>query len=109
MGRRWIALCNLICNFWKVDRIRISPNEGLLLRLSNKTIVVIKQQPLQIKKRNIIESGEQIHVEYICEGKDGLSRLNVTQNDSSPQLQVEWETRKGVFTCLADQIDVYPM
>ncbi len=104
----WISFWNLICSFWKVDRIRISPNEGLLLRLSNKAIVIIKQKPLQILKRNIIASGEWIHVEYVCDGEDGLSLLRVTQKGSNTQPEVRWETRKGQFKYPEDQIEIYP-
>ncbi len=107
MHRLWTALWNLICGFWKVDRIRISPREGLLLRLSNKSIVVIDQQPLQIRSRKIVAEGESAGVEYWCDGKDGPSLLRVTQSGSGLQATVQWATRKGCRNYRADQIEVY--
>ncbi len=107
MHRVWTALCHLICGFWKVDRIRVSPREGLLLRLSNQSIVVIDQKPLQIKTRKVIAAGESVCVEYGCDGEDGPSLLRVIQSGLDLQPEVQWETGNGCNRYRPDQLEVY--
>ncbi len=98
---------NLIRSFWKVDRIRISPLEGRLLRLSNKSIVVIDHQPFQIKKRKVISKGTMICVKYLCEGEPGQGWLRVTQTASILQPEVEWKIDDFWIQYGAEEVEVF--
>ncbi len=77
MIRSVIELCRSIL---KQDRVRISPSEGRLLRLSPPCVLTIGSRTVRIVSRMVSETGSGPIVTYECETESGLAELIVRLN-----------------------------
>ena len=67
--------------WWSKDRVRASPREGRLLRVSLGSILVIRCIRYEVVRRNLLGTPQDAAVRYLCEGPDGPAELRVTASD----------------------------
>src|SRR5215475_6028072 len=70
-------LVQLIRSWWRADRLRISPREGRLLRISPPAIVRIGSQLFEVVSRTTGEGPAGPYVTYRCSSGDRSCNLLV--------------------------------
>jgi len=70
-------LTRLVTAWWNVDRVRVSPDEGRLLRLASPSVVVVEARPAEVLSRTVGQSAAGPFVLYDCRGVRGTVQLRV--------------------------------
>jgi hypothetical protein len=83
-----VELAELLRSWWRIDRIRASPQDGRLLRLGPLCILFIRGCAFQVQRRAVVESETGPCVNYDCAGESSAGQLWVTasRNHSAPQV-----------------------
>ncbi len=84
------ALLDCLRAWWQVDRIRVSPRDGSLLRLSPHCLVVIGGQTFEIAHRVVGQDADGAFVDYDLRGEDGSARLFVRLMIETSQSVIRW-------------------
>lgn len=91
MLRALIGFCqSVLCR----DRIRVSPSEGRLLRLSPPCVLTIGSETVQIVSRTVSATTDGPSVQYECETDYGVARLTVKLTEAM-RTQVDWSPPDG--------------
>lgn len=53
MTRLLNDMARLVASWWRIDRVRISPREGRLLRLQPPCVVVVEDRPAEVLARTL--------------------------------------------------------
>lgn len=88
-------LVRLVAEWWRVDRIRVSSDEGRLLRLQPPCLVVVAGRPAEVLSRIVGHDAGGTFVAYDCRGVQGMCRLRVGLVDDRAASDVSW-TADGV-------------
>ncbi len=67
----------MLGDWWKVDRIRISPYEGQLLRLPLPCLIQIEGENIQVIRRRVGYTEEGAFVDYDCQLQGNQAILSV--------------------------------
>jgi hypothetical protein len=102
----------LIRAWWDVDRVRISPREGQLLRLQSGSVIRICGEPFEVVER--LEDGvseesageRESSVYYLCRGGCVSGRLQVRLAGSG-ELRAVWTVGMRVCALDVDQVEVF--
>ena len=78
MRRFWRELVRCWRAWWRVDRIRVSPQEGRLLRLPLPCIAVIEGRPVELMRRATGHRAGGAYVRYEGRTAHGDCALTVT-------------------------------
>lgn len=84
------AFLDCLRAWWRVDRIRASPRDGSLLRLSPHCLVVIGRQSFEIAHRIVGQDADGPFVDYDLRGDDGSARLLVRLIVETSQTLIRW-------------------
>lgn len=104
MISRFDRLVRLIRDWWQVDRVRISPREGRLLRLQPGDLLQLEGMTVTIIAVDPDASG----VRYRCEGAGFSGELWVGLDAGRQADEVVW-SRQGCQQRLpAVEVEVYP-
>ena len=100
-------LLRLLSRWWRVDRVRVSPTEGRLLRLEPPCILRIGDRVLEVVRRKVGQTPDGAYVEYDCD--DGASRcaLRVFPVGLTQQPRVHMLCDARLTVLAAADIDVY--
>src|SRR5204863_3725547 len=81
---------NLFVSTWRLfswwargDRIRVSPRDGRLLRLTRGCYVRVAGKPAKVMSRQIARCAEGLFVAYDCESAAGPFQLTVRHDDAA--------------------------
>lgn len=97
------ALLDLLSSWWRVDRIRVSPREGELLRLEPGSVIAVKGVGVEIRTKRSTGSG----VTYDCQTDDGPAQLEVGLSDDAFRYNIFWSAA-GLSQALAvHEIEVF--
>lgn len=77
-------------SWWRVDRVRASPNDGRLLRLHPPCFVVIGGRSFEISHRVVGHDAIGPFVDYNIVGHDGPARLLVRLMIETSQTVIRW-------------------
>jgi len=111
----------LIESWWKIDRVRISPREGRLLRLKPPCVVVVEGRPAEVLARtlgrvsattNAWEVGSptddgSISVVYDCRSSQGECRLRLAVAPGGAIAGVYWTTEGREREIMEESVEVY--
>ncbi len=84
------AFLDCLRAWWRVDRIRVSPRDGSLLRLSPHCLVVIGGQSFEIAHRIVGHDVAGPFVDYDLHGENGSARLLVRMIVETSQSVIRW-------------------
>lgn len=98
------TLWQTLCDWWAHDRVRASPREGALLRLTPGSCLVIGGQSAVITARQAVETDGGMRLLYTCDVGVGSGVLGVGPVNVDLPLAVEWEGQP----LDADAIVIYP-
>ncbi len=106
----WVMyLARLVQSWWLVDRIRVSPREGHLWRLSCGTLLNIDDAWYQIVGRTVRSGQFGVELIYECTSGEQFARLIVTQTATAKQEIVLHRPAGGPGIALdVDVIEVFP-
>jgi len=102
------SVVDLFRAWWQVDRIRISPVAGKVLRLRRGAILVIDGQNIVVCGRRVIRQGGRICVVYDCQTPSDRAWLRIDPGDgvdASPQ--IEWVASDIVRRLRESDIEVW--
>jgi len=97
------AVLDLLSTWWRVDRIRVSPREGELLRLEPGQLIAVKGACVEICTKRNTESG----VAYECQTDNGPARLEVQCSDNASSYNMFWSTGGLSQALEAHEIEVF--
>jgi hypothetical protein len=102
---RWFRdLARLVGDWWRVDRVRVSPREGRLLRLQPPCLLVICERIVEIRERRLDPSGSW--VVYQCHTFPAAGFLWARPGASPLYPRLLW-LEGGVFRELtSEEVDV---
>lgn len=72
------SLLDLIQAWWSKDRVRASPREGRLLRISPGSVLIVDGAKYEVLRRGAIDTAEDSVVRYYCECNQKSAELCVT-------------------------------
>ena len=101
------ALLRLLCSWWRVDRVRVSPTEGKLLRLEPPCMLRIGERVLEVVRRSVGQTPDGTYVAYTCEDNPGVCELRVFPVGLTHQPTVQLVTSESCTVLDADEIEVY--
>jgi len=83
-------LYKLLRSWWQVDRVRISPAEGRLLRLIPPCIISVNGRSVEVLRRSVDRKTSEPIVQYdgLCEGR--TVQLIVTPRGKGRTTSVVW-------------------
>ncbi len=101
-------LLELAKSLIKQDRIRVSPSEGRLLRLSPSCVLTIGSETVRIVSRTVRDTPDGPSVSYECETDSGYGQL-VIQLTRTFRTDATWRAN-GVDTPIAEaDLLVWPL
>lgn len=98
------ALLDLLRAWWSVDRIRVSPNEGRLLRLDAGALLTIEDRAVEVLGRRIRRQPAGAVIAYDCRTPSGAARLLIRQPRDGGDLSAQWS--EGGTVRLLHEADV---
>jgi hypothetical protein len=102
------ALAGLLRAWWQVDRVRVSPSDGRLLRLGLRSVIQVMGDPAVVMKRRVGHTEEGPYVAYECEGVAGSSEILVRPIGDRHRVAIRWVT-KGKERALSEaEIEAFP-
>jgi adenylate kinase len=115
MPRLLKDVARLIGSWWKIDRVRISPREGRLLRLKPPCVVVVEDRPAEVLARTlgrnsattIAGAEESISVVYDCRSVAGAYRLRLAVAPGGTLEAVYWTTDGCERRIMEESVEVY--
>lgn len=100
-------LVRLVVGWWRVDQVRISPDEGRLLRLQPPCFVVVAGRPAELLSRTVGHDAGGIFVAYECRSTHSVHRLQVRVVDRHAASAILWTT-DGVERLLGpDEVETF--
>ena len=84
------ATFDLLKSWWRVDRIRVSPNETRLFDLRPGSVTIIDNRPVEVLSRQVVMSNEGRCVIYNCQTQQGPASLRVTPERSGCASTYTW-------------------
>jgi hypothetical protein len=110
MGRSFLqisgALLRLLRSWWRVDRVRISPREGALLRLQPPCVLEIGNHRVEVVARRETKE-EQTVVVYNCNTDQGPATLRINLADQGCTTAVYWQMQGSIYQLSPADIQVY--
>lgn len=108
-------MARLLRSWWKIDRVRISPREGRLLRLKPPCVVVVEDRPAEVLARTlgrnstatIAGNEEWISVVYDCRSVAGSCRLRLSVAPGGTLEAVYWTTDGQERWVTEESVEVY--
>ena len=98
----------LLCAWWRVDRVRVSPREGRLLRLEPPCFLIVDGRLAEVLGREQDPSVDGRLVVYSCLTDSGRGELRVALHGPGRQLEVRWVDTAGEKSLTEEEIAVYP-
>lgn len=102
----WSQLRDLLRAWWRVDRIRVSPREGRLLRLAPPCYLEQGGELWLVESRAVGAGTTGSYVSYRCSTEGRQAVLTVTPARPGRE-QVQWIVNGACQTLSADEFDVY--
>jgi hypothetical protein len=103
----WRDIQRLLQSWWRVDRVRVSPREGALLRLDVGDSIVVGQCAALIASRHITATSSGAVVVYNCSSVEGESVLEVPITVRRPSGTIVWRTGDNGVVIHPDEIELY--
>ncbi len=97
----------LIASWWQVDRVRVSPDEGRLLRLEPPCVVVIESRPAEVLARTVGRTAAGPFVVYDCRSATGPYQLRVVPLGDGQVSCVCWIENGRERELAADDVEVF--
>jgi hypothetical protein len=98
---------DLLRSWWQVDRIRVSPNAGRLLRLRPGNIVCIADRDIEVVSRSVSQSPSGPSICYRCRSADGSAQLCVTPIVCGAGERITWKEKAVERSLTADEVEVW--
>ncbi len=105
--RLFAAAINLLRHWWQVDRIRVSPREGQLLRLRPPCLLEVCSQPVEVRQRSVGQTQRGPYVVYHCVGEQGPCELWITPVGARYGPRLRWIASGGERELSVDDVQVY--
>lgn len=99
-------LIGLIRDWWRIDRVRISPREGRLLRLQPGDLLRLEGMTVTVTDR--VVDPDVCGVHYRCEGAGFTGELRVGLDAGRQADEVVWSRQGGQQRLPAVEVEVYP-
>ncbi len=93
--------------WWRMDRIRISPRAGRLLRLHPPCIVYMEDRPVEIVTRTVSRTSVGPCVYYGCRTADGSAQLCVAPASPGVGEHITWMEHGRERSLAADAVEVW--
>lgn len=106
MTGRLDRLARLIRDWWRIDRVRISPREGRLLRLQSGDLLQLLNMTVMIVERRVEPDARGVR--YRCEGGGCTGELRVTLDAGRQADEALWTGKACSQRLSVDEIEVYP-
>lgn len=97
----------LLWTWWAVDRIRVSPTEGELLRLPINTLLQLEGTWWTVQTRWVCDSAHGSSVRYQCGTDDKIATLDVQPPPPAGSGRIRWTTGKVSRELHPSEIEVY--
>jgi hypothetical protein len=98
---------DLLRSWWQVDRIRVSPSAGRLLRLQPGNIVGIADRDIEVVSRCVSQSPSGSSICYQCRSADGSAQLCVTPVVFGVGERITWTEKDLERSLTADEVEVW--
>ena len=83
-------LRRLISAWWHVDRVRVSPRAGWLLRVHVPGLIVVCGRAVTVVGRTVGQTASGAYIEYACRTDDGGSYLRVDVAADGTACRLSW-------------------
>ncbi len=103
----WKELWHTIISWWRIDRIRSSPRDGELLRLSPGTIISVRSRLAEVVGRSVCQCDGGSSVVYQCRTADGEAVLSVRPLGSGRYATLQWSENGSTEVLDEESIEVY--
>src|SRR5579871_3116549 len=80
----------ILRSWWEVDRIRVSPRAGRLLRIHPPCLISIDERMIEVVSRSVSQGPSGPSVGYQCRTPEGPAELRVSLPSSIAAPEVEW-------------------
>ena len=107
MRRLVRRLWRLLQSWWGCDRIRVSPREGRLLRLTQGSILVIEGETASILARAVENDPHRRCVRYRCQTTEGRALLEVWWSQQGDITCLRWHFQGQIRELHEEEIEVY--
>ena len=101
------SLVRLVRSWWVVDRIRVSPREGRLLRLGCGTLLRIRDEWFEIESRTVTAGPGTLWVTYECTTPGRRTRLRVRADASRHASSALWYDRNETGEIDVTTVEVF--
>ena len=101
-----MKVVELVSSWWRVDRVRNSPREGRLLRLSPPSVLRIAGRRYRLISRRATSAGGKPCVVYHCRSPAGGCELRVIPGARARHPRVEWVVSGRVSFLEEDEVEV---
>ncbi len=102
-----LGFWHLLRQWWRVDRIRISPQQGQLLRIEPPCIIRVNSVIAQVLSRSAGCNGAGPYVAYECRTERGSALLWICPVGPSHRQQVRWVEDDQTCDLSPDMVEVY--
>ena len=102
------SLADLLRSWWHVDRVRVSPSQGRLLRLGLRSVIQVGGESAVVLKRRVGHTAEGPYVVYECQCIAGPSELFVRPIGGTHHVTIRWVVNGKERTLSEGEIEAFP-
>lgn len=108
-NRMLTAISRLVRGWWRVDKVRISPQEGRLLGLQPPCYLHIGEQTVEVIARQALVEDSACAVIYHCKGEQEQEQceLRVELTGLRQLPHVQWSVGSDVRELSVDEIEIF--
>jgi hypothetical protein len=106
-GNIWADCVQLLKSWWSVDRVRVSVDEGRLLRIEPPCVIVVGARPAEVWQRTTVQSAAGPLIIYDCQSTSGSCQLQVTPRGKGVRPSVCWTDEQTVRYLSPEDVEVY--
>ena len=97
----------LVVGWWRGDRVRVSPEEGRLLRLEPPCFVVVAGRPAEVLSRTLGHDPGGAFVAYECRSAGGSCRLRIGLGADGAASDVAWTFDEMQRSLRPEEVETY--
>jgi len=102
----WRQMAELVRSWWRVDRIRVSPREGRLMRLTPDSWLEYEGEMWRVESRSVGTGPAGDFVTYRCSSEGRTGVLSVSPSADGREL-IRWEISQRVVDATPDEFEVW--
>jgi hypothetical protein len=101
------SVTQIVWAWWRHDRIRVSPDEGRLLRIESQDVLLIGDTQVEVITRSIVKRVSGVALHFNCRTPTGSAELFVELTLDGQLQSIRWNADDEERVLSVEDLDVW--